>query len=66
MMRLYDVMPETGAPNGDRRSSLLDAARQELGIEAFLKNGNYTVFTPYLPGICMASTSCPGPLHRSG
>lgn len=41
---LYDVMPELG-PNGDRRSSLLDAARQELGIEAFLKNGNYTGFT---------------------
>ena len=40
----YTLMPEL-APGGARRESVLDAARQELGIEAFLKEGGYTAFT---------------------
>ena len=40
----YELMPEL-APGGARRASLLDAARQELGIAAFLKEGGYKGFT---------------------
>ncbi|RYH10398.1 L-arabinose isomerase [Tropicimonas sp. IMCC6043] len=41
---LYEVVPALG-PGGERRASLLDAARQELGIRAFLEAGGYKGFT---------------------
>lgn len=41
---LYDLVPALQA-GGDKRASLLDAARQELGMEAFLTEGGYTGFT---------------------
>ena len=40
----YTLVPEL-APGGARRASLLDAARQELGLEAFLREGNYKGFS---------------------
>ncbi len=41
---LYDVAPELHL-GGDRHDSLRDAARQELGIEAFLVEGGFGGFT---------------------
>lgn len=41
---LYNVAPEL-LPGGDRHDSLRDAARQELGIEAFLVEGGFGGFT---------------------
>nr|WP_319388096.1 L-arabinose isomerase [uncultured Cohaesibacter sp.] len=40
----YDLAPELLA-GGAKRASLLDAARQELAISAFLKEGGYKGFT---------------------
>lgn len=40
----YSLMPDL-APGGARRASVLDAARQELGIAAFLEAGGYKGFT---------------------
>jgi L-arabinose isomerase len=44
----YDDQYEVAAPlrkGGDRRQELRDAARIELGLRAFLKNGNFKAFT---------------------
>jgi L-arabinose isomerase len=44
----YDEQYEVAAPlrpKGDRRESLRDAARIELGLRAFLDNGNFKAFT---------------------
>lgn len=55
----YDVVPAL-RKNGDRHRSLRDAARIELGMRAFLTDGNFKGFTdtfedlhglPQLPGI---------------
>jgi L-arabinose isomerase len=55
----YDVVPAL-RKNGDRHNSLRDAARIELGLRAFLKDGNFKGYTdtfedlhglPQLPGI---------------
>jgi len=40
---LYDVVPEL-RPRGERRSSLRDAARIELGLRAFLAEGGFGAF----------------------
>jgi L-arabinose isomerase len=40
----YDVVPEL-RKDGDRRGSLRYAARQELGLRAFLEDGGFTAFT---------------------
>jgi L-arabinose isomerase len=40
----YDVVPELG-PGGARRGSLRYAARQELGLRAFLDESGFTAFT---------------------
>jgi L-arabinose isomerase len=40
----YDVVPELG-PGGERRESLRYAARQELGLRSFLRDGDFTAFT---------------------
>ncbi|WP_316860399.1 L-arabinose isomerase [uncultured Cohaesibacter sp.] len=40
----YTLVPEL-QPGGEKRSSLLDAARQELALSAMLKAGNYKGFT---------------------
>ena len=40
----YDVVPELRA-GGERRSSLRDAARIELGLRAFLEEGGFGAFT---------------------
>jgi L-arabinose isomerase len=40
----YDVVPELQA-GGERRSSLRDAARIELGLRAFLEEGGFGAFT---------------------
>ena len=40
----YDLVPALKA-GGERRAALLDAARQELGIGAFLSEGGYTGFS---------------------
>jgi L-arabinose isomerase len=40
----YIVCPSLRA-GGERRQSLKDAARIELGLRAFLRNGNYNAFT---------------------
>ncbi|WP_319486132.1 L-arabinose isomerase [uncultured Cohaesibacter sp.] len=40
----YELVPELQA-GGTKRASLLDAARQELAISAFLKEGGYKGFT---------------------
>ncbi|SFO95184.1 L-arabinose isomerase [Cohaesibacter marisflavi] len=42
--KTYELVPELQA-GGAKRSSLLDAARQELAISYFLKEGNYKGFT---------------------
>lgn len=42
--KLYEVAPELG-PHADRRESLRDGARQELGLRAFLENGEFGAFT---------------------
>ncbi|TPW77726.1 L-arabinose isomerase [Schumannella soli] len=41
---LYDVVPEL-RPGGARRAAVVDAARQELGLRAFLEAGGFTAFT---------------------
>lgn len=41
---LYDVAADIG-PDGVRRESLRDGARQELGLRAFLENGDFGAFT---------------------
>lgn len=41
---LYQVAPEL-QKGGDRHSSLIDAARIELGLKHFLEDGNYKGFT---------------------
>jgi L-arabinose isomerase len=41
---LYDVVPSL-RPGGIRHNSLLYAARQELGLRAFLTEGDFTAFT---------------------
>ena len=41
---LYDL-DDRLKPNGSMHDALLDAARQELGLEAFLKEGGYKGFT---------------------
>jgi L-arabinose isomerase len=41
---LYDVVAPLG-PSGERRSSLRDAARIELGLRAFLEEGSFKAFT---------------------
>ena len=43
-LSLYDVAPEL-LPGGARYESLRDAARQEIGIEAFLVEGGFGGFT---------------------
>jgi L-arabinose isomerase len=40
----YEVVPEL-QPGGERRSSLRDAARIELGLRAFLEEGGFGAFT---------------------
>ena len=40
----YDVVPEL-RPGGERRESLRDAARIELGLRAFLEEGGFGAFT---------------------
>jgi L-arabinose isomerase len=40
----YEVVPEL-RPGGDRRGSLRDAARIELGLRAFLSGGGFRAFT---------------------
>jgi L-arabinose isomerase len=40
----YDVAPELG-PDGDRRGSLRDGARIELGLRSFLESGGFEAFT---------------------
>lgn len=40
----YELMPSL-AKNGDRRSSLIEAARIESGLKAFLKEGGYSAYT---------------------
>ena len=40
---VYDVVPEL-RPGGDRRESLRDAARIELGLRAFLADGGFGAF----------------------
>ncbi len=40
----YDVVPELG-PGGERRESMRDAARIELGLRAFLEAGDFCAFT---------------------
>lgn len=40
----YTLMPSL-AKNGDRRSSLIEAARIELGIKNFLEDGGYAAYT---------------------
>jgi L-arabinose isomerase len=40
----YEVVPEL-RPGGERRESLRYAARQELGLRAFLDDGGFTAFT---------------------
>ncbi|PLW75671.1 L-arabinose isomerase [Cohaesibacter celericrescens] len=40
----YVLVPEL-APDGAQRAALLDAARQDLGIEAFLREGGYKGFS---------------------
>ncbi|OAV45295.1 L-arabinose isomerase [Lewinella sp. 4G2] len=39
------VLDDNVQPGGDRRSNLEVSARNELGMEDFLKEGNYTAFT---------------------
>ena len=41
---LYQLTP-VAQINGEKRQNLIDAARIELGIEQFLKQGNYSGFT---------------------
>ncbi|MFY7912511.1 MAG: L-arabinose isomerase [Emticicia sp.] len=40
----YDLMPSL-SKGGDRRSSLYEAARIELGLKAFLEDGGYSAYT---------------------
>lgn len=40
----YDLMPSL-SKSGDRRSSLFEAARIELGLKAFLEDGGYSAYT---------------------
>lgn len=40
----YDLMPSL-SKSGDRRSSLYEAARIELGLKAFLEDGGYSAYT---------------------
>lgn len=40
----YEIMPSL-AQNGTMRSSLVEAARIELGIKAFLEDGNFSAYT---------------------
>ena len=40
----YDVVPEL-RPGGERRESLRYAARQELALRSFLRDGGFTAFT---------------------
>jgi len=40
----YEVVPELG-PGGERRESMRDAARIELGLRAFLEAGDFGAFT---------------------
>jgi L-arabinose isomerase len=40
----YEIQPEL-LKNGNRRQSLVDAARIEIGLETFLKDGGFTGFT---------------------
>lgn len=40
----YDLMPSL-ARNGDRRSSLIEAARIELGLKTFLEDGGFSAYT---------------------
>jgi L-arabinose isomerase len=58
---LYDVAPEL-ARGGDRHQSLIEAARIEAGLRAFLEAGGFMAFTdtfedlaglPQLPGIAV-------------
>lgn len=40
----YDLMPSL-SKSGDRRSSLIEAARIELGLKAFLEDGGFSAYT---------------------
>lgn len=40
----YELMPSL-RKNGERHSSLIEAARIELGLKAFLKDGDYSAYT---------------------
>ncbi len=40
----YDLMPSL-TKNGEKRSSLFEAARIELGLKAFLEDGGYSAYT---------------------
>jgi L-arabinose isomerase len=40
----YDLMPSL-TKSGDRRSSLIEAARIELGLKAFLEDGGFSAYT---------------------
>jgi L-arabinose isomerase len=41
---IYEIMPSL-AQNGTMRSSLIEAARIELGLKAFLEDGNFSAYT---------------------